>query len=130
MKLLSLILVSSIMLAILHIGAFVFYWYWTFWWFDILTHFVGGIIGSLLFLYLYLKRHRDFIGEKKLLLLSAIAVIGIGIIWEYFEIIIRSALTTEPDYYLDTFLDIMTDFAGGLFAYLLCLRFVFGKNEI
>ncbi len=111
------------LLLMLHVGAETFYWYWTFPWFDLLTHFLGGVcvgLGTLWFFFMsgYL-RERPWSGRSGLLYtLAGVGVIGIG--WELYEVIVHLVLHTPFDkgYLLDTAGDLTMDTLGALASYL------------
>jgi len=129
-KLLILTLGIALLLAILHIGALMFYWYWFFWWFDILVHFIGGIVAGLLFIYLYgaLSSRASSRGESFILIF--LFVLCIGLMWELYEIIIKSTGIWHPDYLLDTIADIFTDLSGGLSSYLIFSYFFLTNQSV
>jgi hypothetical protein len=113
------------LLFLLHVGAETFYWYWTFPWFDLLTHFLGGVcvgLGTLWFFFMsgYIKQHqRSWSGRLGLLYtLIGVGVIGVG--WELYEVFVHLALHTPFDrgYLFDTAGDLTMDTLGALVSYL------------
>lgn len=126
------LLVSSIILMMLHIGALKFYWYWLYWWFDILTHFIGGIVAALVILYLYQFNlsTKLFLNRKKIFLLSVMGAIIVAVLWEIFEVVIRSTGPSEMDYLVDTTTDILTGVSGGAFVYVIIVSLTNGKSKI
>jgi hypothetical protein len=118
--LLTFILVAII--ALLHSLAYVFFWYWTLWWFDILMHFLGGVwvaLTALWFFYLsgYVQRPKANMQTYLLITLGSIAVIGIA--WEIFELFVGAY--REEHHVLDTTVDLIMDIVGslaGLFFFL------------
>ncbi|MCK5285797.1 MAG: hypothetical protein KAJ58_01055 [Candidatus Pacebacteria bacterium] len=103
----------------------VYFLYWRFWWTDIIMHFMGGFWVALFGYYIfYLSDYREklkTITQKySLLIISFSFVLGIGILWELFELIF--AFPLRYGYLFDTVLDLIMDVFGCLVAYLLVLK--------
>src|SRR3989338_4819915 len=90
------IFVLVFFIAILHISATIFHFYWSIWWFDLPVHFLGGVWMSLASLWLLFfsgyvhlraKKPLDFIMTALLITLS------FGILWELFEYLVGPDLT-------------------------------------
>jgi hypothetical protein len=118
----TVIFILAFLIAVLHFIATEFYIYWHYWWFDILMHFLGGLLISLIFLWIaYLSGYVGRTQRKKshtfILALGSSLIIGLG--WELFEYMtgLTFVLSFE-DYRLDTLLDLCMDIAGGLAGYL------------
>lgn len=115
----SLFLLIATILA-LEILASVFYWYWIFWWFDILMHFLGGLwvgAATLWFLFRsgYFSARESTI--RATLLATAGSVLGVALAWEAFEYVVRLFIPQPFPYDLeDTIADIIIGFVGGLAA--------------
>ena len=125
MKNKSLIFIFTLIttIALLHVSATNLFWYWKFWWFDIMMHFLGGLWVGLMSLWLYyfsgFNSHPR--KEKKFVFLfSIISVLTIGIGWEVFEVLIQSNLSNG--YWVDTTQDLIMDTLGALTAGFLCLK--------
>jgi hypothetical protein len=77
-----------IVIFIAHFGAVLNSWYWTFPWYDMPMHFLGGFWVAVVFAYLNLKFGFGIFKEKKFLL-NLILIISfvalIGVFWEFFE---------------------------------------------
>ena len=60
-KLFILLTVLLYIIATLHILSLYFFWYWTFWWMDIILHTLGGIwVGGMFlwwYVFFFLKKH-------------------------------------------------------------------------
>src|SRR3989344_6737965 len=84
--------------------------YWTYWWFDIMMHFLGGFSGGLLVLW-YLGPSRSF----QVIFITISCVLIVGIAWEIFEFVFE--LTQPIDYWQDTAFDIVNDIVGAVIAY-------------
>ncbi|HEY4473712.1 MAG TPA: hypothetical protein VI957_00950 [Candidatus Paceibacterota bacterium] len=97
------------------------YLYWTFWWFDILMHGLGGALIGALALWFFVFEFRGRL--DRLLLLSLGSVLVVGILWEIFEKVIGWQVDRSlADYVLDTAGDLTMDIIGAFAAYLLCSR--------
>ena len=117
-SLLHITLVLMVILGMLHFLAEAYYFYWTVWWFDNLTHFLGGLIGGLVIVWFLYDSSHAFKHKPTLLeasLYSLFGVLIIGIAWEVFEY--QAGITGfEPNYSLDTASDLVFDLLGALAA--------------
>jgi hypothetical protein len=112
-----LIFILIIAIAVLHIGAVVYRLYWSFWWMDILTHFLGGLwVGTIALYTKYFGSDSITRVTAKIspLATSLLTVLLIGLIWEIFEYIAGVILVSPKAYVIDTSLDILMDIIGGL----------------
>lgn len=105
-------------------AAMKFYWYSTIWWFDIPMHFMGGFWLGLwvLWLYVYARRSEKLVRMRSALMALVIGVLVLGGAWEVFELGIDSFITIKPHNLVDTASDLCFDLAGGLSAFLYCIR--------
>lgn len=107
-------------IAALHLSALQFYLYWRLWWFDILTHFLGGLWVAMFFLWLFFQFgftniiKNDKENNLKVALLSSLAL---GLAWEVFEYYFGITFINTPGYVFDTVMDISLDTIGGFVAY-------------
>lgn len=119
-------------IAALHLFATAFYFYWIFWWYDLVLHFLGGFWVATATLWLvfysgYIKRPRwSFARAISLVIVSTIII---GILWEVFEVAVGANFHPEG-YWPDTSVDIIMDTAGALTAYLYFLRKPFARKLI
>ena len=124
------IFITVAVIAALHFSALQFYLYWRFWWFDILTHFLGGLWVAISFLWLFfqfgftniIKNHKNYN-----LAVAFSASFLVGVMWEVFEYYFGIAVTDASNYFTDTAMDISFDLAGGFAAY--CIFLFKGYNE-
>ena len=121
--LLGCILGLSALIAALHLLAIELYWYWTYLWFDILVHFLGGFLVALGALWLvfysgYLS-HGFLFSKIRACTIALGAGIVIGILWELFEVV--TGPPAASNYALDTSLDMLFDVLGAYGAYLFVL---------
>ena len=99
--------------------------YWRFWWFDIIMHFLGGFWVALLSYYVFMlsdiKDKLSKINQKySIFLISLIFVLGVGLIWELYELVF--AFPLKPNYLFDTILDLIVDMKGWGVAYIFVLK--------
>jgi hypothetical protein len=139
------IIVFLIFILSLHTVATVRFWYWTYPWFDIPMHFLGGILAALTFIWLWRKYFPNFspkgaeqissLGGSEnlfalLLILSFVALVGV--LWEFaeflFDVFISAggyARVVQQDA-VDTLTDLLFDLLGGLTA---AITFLIGRNK-
>jgi uncharacterized membrane protein YjdF len=103
----------ALIVLVLHLIGIKLYLYWTVWWFDILTHTLGGVLIALL-AELVLRRYG--FRTTTLNILAIVFVIGIG--WEVFEFMKGISVTTPGTYAQDTLLDLVCDLIGGYLGIL------------
>ncbi len=121
-KLLSRLTVLVFFIFIVQITGIHFHWFYLIWWFDMPMHFLGGVFIGLLLVFLIEKNIKlkfSFPTIEAFPLLSYILLIAlIGILWEYFELIIDVYTGNHLINILDTFSDISFDIAGGALSLL------------
>lgn len=124
-KLLLFSFIAIITVTSAHFLAMSFYLYWTFWWFDNVTHFLGGLSMGLFWFFVFQKIYR-FKAEPKfagvvLIVVSIVLVIGIG--WEIFEYMFDIATPSRGEtYWQDTSYDLISDVVGALAASLIIYK--------
>ncbi len=113
------------LLAVVHFIATAFYFYWIFWWFDNLSHFLAGL--SLGFFSLYIFYESGLLENKlslsQVISLSFISVMVLGGVWEIFEYTNGLTESTEG-YSLDVIHDLLSDALGAILALLVARRFL------
>lgn len=127
------IFITIAIVAALHLSALQFYLYWRFWWFDILTHFLGGLWIAISFLWLLFQSgFVNIIKNNKNynLLVAFLASLFVGIMWEVFEYYFGLTATDATNYVIDTATDISFDLIGGLVAYCIFVFKGYHKVEI
>lgn len=131
-RLLILLAVCIYALLLTHAGALWYAWYWTYPWFDILTHFWGGACVALGTVWII--RHARYAPlrwrQSAPLIAVVVTIAVIGVVWEAYEWVVQSAfgLTLPPNYVPDTLLDLVMDTTGALFG-LFCLRLATRKQK-
>lgn len=108
-KLLFLQLPIVAALAVLHFLALTFSLYWYFPWFDLLTHFLGGMWAGVFLLWSHAQA--GYAPQPLFVVAGALAV---GVLWEIFEV--TAGIPLEANYVFDTSLDLLTDVFGSLCA--------------
>ncbi|MEI6305103.1 MAG: hypothetical protein WCP09_03775 [Candidatus Taylorbacteria bacterium] len=86
--------------------------YWNIPSYDIFMHILGGV-GIGLFVLAFLKSNFSRFADKKVVIV--LGVLGVGIIWELFEMYfnIAGAPVGTKAYYIDTTKDLFDDMVGG-----------------
>ncbi|MCK5021949.1 MAG: hypothetical protein KAR54_01740 [Candidatus Pacebacteria bacterium] len=106
--------------------AFKYFFYWRFWWYDIVMHFTGGLWIALLGYYLFFFAGFAGLGRKiiksdSVFWVTFVFVLTIGILWELFELIATS-FDLPLNYFFDTGLDLIMDMLGWALIYYFFLR--------
>lgn len=115
-QLLHSLLPLSILLSLLNFTALKFHLYWTTWWMDVINHFLGGVIITIIFFVICLFADADFNPKKyfpKLILFA----IAIGVLWEVFEVYFGLTFVDRQGYWQDTTLDMVMDMVGMFVTY-------------
>ena len=104
-------------LFILNYIGIVMHLYSAFWWWDIFTHFLGGIgLGFLVYGVVIHNTPKNW-GIDRVWLIWLLTLFCIFLGWELYEIIISQYLNRELFYNIDTLHDIINDLLGALVAY-------------
>ena len=103
------ILGLSLLMLILQLIALEEFLYWRWWWFDLLMHFLGGVlIGGIALVVSDVWKT-----PKAITFIVLLILIGVG--WEVFERFF--GLYKEAGYLLDTFIDLIMDTIGAFVVY-------------
>ena len=127
------IFITIVIVAALHFSALQFYLYWRFWWFDILTHFLGGLWIGISFLWLFFQfGFVNIIKNKKNynLLVAFLGSLFVGVMWEIFEFYFGIVVSDASNYVIDTVTDISFGLIGGFAAYRIFLFKGYHKREL
>lgn len=135
-----------ILISLLNYVAVKLYWYSSIWYFDIIMHFLGGFWLGIFLIWLFSFRNPSlgfYLGEPngikvwidwKLIAKIVFAVLFIGIIWEFYEIVVNDNFAQQPFNTLDTLSDVFFDLAGGISAlfylFFFLLKDAVSKKEI
>ena len=103
--------------------------YYSYPWFDIPMHVLGGVLVGLLVLWFFAHvRHFQIKHFKsQSLALVLLGVLAFGIAWEVYEVYLGFTDTNFPGYIADLYGDLGADVIGALLAYL---YFVEGRNKV
>ena len=124
-KLLLISFITILLLAIFHILALKFSWYWRFRWIHIFAHIAGGFWIALMSLWIALKiGHIEKIThyKKRALIVMLGSALLVGILWEVFELIFKIDLVQSIGYWPYTSIAVAGDFTGGIIAYLYFMK--------
>jgi hypothetical protein len=102
------------------------FFYWKYWWYDIMMHFLTGalIAGCIMWAVL---RFRPNIPRRDLLLITVVGTIFVGIGWEIMEYV-GGITRREPGYVFDTIKDLILDTAGSITVWL-AFRSIFSFKQ-
>lgn len=119
-----------ILLGVMHFVAEFFYLYWTFWWFDNVMHFLGGVTGGLIMIWFFFDSgsfHTDRFSTTNRVIGALLSVLFVGVLWEIFEY--KFGVTgfegERPGYRLDVVFDLTFDFLGALLVSFIGLKSMF-----
>ena len=110
----------GILIAVLQYFATQYFWYWEYWWFDIIMHFLGGFFIALFVYWLLRNEWKNLITRVYEFWLVLVLVLIVGVAWEVFEFMFDAY--NARNYTLDTTLDMLMDGVGALAAYLIYRR--------
>jgi hypothetical protein len=118
------LLVSVMVIAVLHGVALFLNLYWTFYWYDIMMHFLGGFwVALLAYWFMYYSGYIPKPISKKYLFVYLITgTLVIGALWEVFEYLLSATDVLAAAYAEDTILDFIMDTIGAIVAYFLVLN--------
>lgn len=107
--------ILSILILFLHLIAIKFYLYWTTDWFDILMHFLGGLLIGLIVLFILKIFISKIFNDDHELILNLLViglVLVVGLSWELGEIFV--GLTDIFSDKIDTAVDLIMDTIGAI----------------
>lgn len=111
----------AVVFLALHLAALNLYFYWTIWWYDVLMHFVAGVVGGLAAYWVLFRSHvrlRRIASLKTALWSACLAMLIVGVGWEVFEY--KNGLSdSQEGYVLDTMNDLILDVSGAALVVLL-----------
>jgi hypothetical protein len=125
MRLTTVFIIFGFILATTHFLALNLFLYDVLWWFDILTHFLGGLVVVLAWgAFVDMGWLKERFNQFKLAFLWLFSVM---IAWEVFELLART--TRDDNFVLDTTIDLVMGAVGGLVAWLISERFLKRKES-
>ncbi len=93
--------------------AYKLYLFWTVIWFDMVMHFLGGLFIALFFFWV-LSLFKSTLSYIEKLMLGVVFTVLVGLVWEYFELIIGVTNLASLEYWGDTGMDIVMDTLGAV----------------
>jgi len=107
-------------IAALQMLALYFFWYWSYWWYDIMMHFLAGfwVCGMVLWVCFFsgsAKISRPIRKSRAYLTALGITFL-IGLSWELFEFSLDTFIVFQQNDLVDTMSDLGMDMLGALSA--------------
>ncbi len=128
-KTLTLTLRSFATVVFLYILALYKDLFFTYWWFDIPMHFLGGFSVALASVYLiYIHNQTRMPTDRGIFFTAILSALLVGALWEIFEYVTKISFTIG-DYRLDTIKDLFIDIYGAIVAYIYFKRQYKFKND-
>jgi uncharacterized BrkB/YihY/UPF0761 family membrane protein len=110
----------------LHEVAMANFYYWIFWWYDIMMHTLGGfLIGGIVVWGYHRFFERTRLSNRELLVLVVSGAVIVGSLWEILEYF-SGIYAQIPNVVLDTIKDLCDDALGAALAYL-CIDGVYRR---
>jgi len=78
-------IVLALIIVLLDFFAFKYFWYWRFYWFDKTMHFLAGFLITLTAIQLCSFFSKKPLTGWRLIFLSLLPTLAVGIFWEFFE---------------------------------------------
>ena len=103
--------------ASLYIVGMLLYLNWTFWWYDIVLHLLGGVWVALAVSTVLVRFAR-----QPTLVHCILGIAVVGVLWELFEVAV--GMPREANYALDTSIDLLMDVLGSIMGFLFIRRTV------
>jgi uncharacterized membrane protein YjdF len=118
--------IAVLILGITHMIGSMFYLYWSTWWFDNISHFLGGFASAfIVFWILSITILKSQLSLRGTIFILIPLVLAVGLGWEVFEYAFNiSDPTTGETYITDTSLDLVADTLGAIVA-----AFFIGGNK-
>ena len=117
-------------IAVLNFISNELYLQWTFWWIDVLLHFLSGATVAMATIIVW--NHFGRVSKFHKLKIIAVAVFSafvVGIIWEIYELYFGITFLSDGIVYVrDTASDLIMDICGGFFGTLHALSFQNNKE--
>jgi hypothetical protein len=114
-----------VILAVFNFIASAFYLYWTYWWSDVVMHFLGGLTGGLAAYWVLFHSGHIFNGRLRsasaTILSVFICVMAAGLAWEAFEYV-NGITDSHEGHSLDVANDLILDGSGAVLAAMIGLR--------
>ncbi len=112
------------LVGFLHWIGSVEYYYWTVWWYDIMTHFLGGVWVALAVLWVINMPPFAWVRSRTDLLSVVLLTLIVGSAWEIYEVFFGFADPNALKYIGDTLIDLCMDTLGSVAVVLLGVPFI------
>lgn len=125
-RLISLLVIFALVavLGILQQLAFAYYLYWRFPWYDILMHFLGGVVVGAAYLWVVRYELPAFFKKYEAYLYVFIFALIVGVVWEVFEYLVGiDREFSRSMRQSDTVIDLIMDVLGATLSYVAFSRF-------
>ena len=126
-------LVFSLILTILNWLALQFDFYWYYWWYDILMHFLAGFVGGLATYWVLFNSkifgNGETLRKSTRVLMVFVCVMIAGFLWEWMEYF-YGLTNSHEGYPIDPALDLVLDGAGAIVATLIGFRSHHGSTKL
>lgn len=105
--------IAGVGLCIGNAIATVFYWYTSWWWFDMVMHTLGGMFTAFVCSLVFFKTLRNR-SSKQYFITIMLAVFIVGLAWEYYEYIVQFYIkAVHLADITDSISDLICDMFGG-----------------
>jgi hypothetical protein len=112
--------VTSLTVLFLHLKGIDNEFYWSYWWYDIPMHLLGGIVVALVYAWLQMSFPKiPQVSWKSIL----VAIIFVGVAWEVWELFVGDTVLSDDGYFLDTIKDLFDDIIGAFITYFIINKF-------
>lgn len=103
-------------MTVLHFIALEFFLYWIYSWFDIMMHFLGGLIVVLSAFWFFFQSGYVHLNQNihNIIFVAVSSIVFVSIGWEIFEIIVGVPII--GDFVFDTITDLIMDVIGAIVA--------------
>ncbi len=125
-RLISLLVIFTLvaLLGALQQLAFAYYLYWRFPWYDILMHFLGGVVVASVYLWVVRYELPEAFKKYESFFFVFLFSFVVGVLWEAFEYFIGiDREISLPLRQVDTILDLVMDVSGATLSYIAFSRF-------
>lgn len=125
-RLISLLVIFALvaLLGVLQQLAFAHYLYWRFPWYDIMMHFLGGVVVGAVYLWVVRYELPSLLKKYETFLYVLAFSLVVGVLWEVFEFFVGiDREFSYPVRQIDTVVDLVMDASGATLSYMVFSRF-------
>lgn len=102
--------------------------YWSVWWFDVIMHFLGGVLVAFTAYSLSLSSHFSKFFRSGVVWKIMLFTLAVGVVWEIWEVANGWTASTEP-HSVDTTLDLVMDILGASYGIKLFRKITKGDGR-